>query len=206
MVLSQKRRMIVGAIQQPVMTSRCRRSVVVQKLRSLMMRTTQGCQIRGVGRSSPMILEELRLVMLGSNQPIRMVLDRAIPQRRRPMMSVVLVERRVQLMDGRSQTLLISDGILMQHSIMHGAVVQVPLMMNRSRLDSLVLNATKVLCSQMLSPQVLGAAEVLHSPKVLGSAKMLSSAHVNTVTTAESASVTTHVTTAHVTTTHVTTT
>lgn len=200
MVLSQKRRMIVGAIQQPVMTSRCRRSVVVQKLRSLMMRTTQGCQIRGVGRSSPMILEELRLVMLGSNQPIRMVLDRAIPQRRRPMMSVVLVERRVQLMDGRSQTLLISDGILMQHSIMHGAVVQVPLMVNRSRLDTLVLNATKVLCSQMLSPHVLGAAEVLHSPK------MLNSAHVNTVTTAESASVTTHVTTAHVTTTHVTTT
>lgn len=84
----------------------------------------------------------------------------------------------------------------MQHPVLNRSVVQVPLMMNRSRLDSLVLDAAKVLGSQLTRPHVLGAAEVLNSPVVLGSTKMLSPAHVNTMATAESATVTTHMATA----------
>ena len=84
----------------------------------------------------------------------------------------------------------------MQNPVVNRSIVQVPLMMDRSRLDSLMLDAAKVLGPQMLSPHVLGAAEVLNSPKVLGSAKMLRPAHVNAVTAAKSADVTTHMATA----------
>lgn len=64
------------------------------------MSSAQGGQIRGVSRSSPMILKELRLMMLGTTQTIYMVLNGAIPQWRCPVLSMVLVERGVQVMAG----------------------------------------------------------------------------------------------------------
>lgn len=92
--------------------------------------------------------------------------------------------------------LLDTKRILMQNSVVNGTIIQIPLMVDCSRLDSLMLDAAKLLGSQMLSPHVLGAAEVLNSPVMLGSTKMLSTTHVNAMAAAEASDVTTHVATA----------
>ena len=167
-------------------------SVMMQELRTLMMGSAQRCKIGGMCHA--MILQELRLMMLG-RESARMVLQRIVACSDRPMVSVVLVERGVQLMCGRSQMLLnpvvkqvlVADGILVNHPIVNSPAKSVALMLN-----TIVLSPTKMLDSA----EVLRVSQMLSTAKVLGAAKMLSPTHVNAMTSAEPANVPTHMATA----------
>lgn len=121
----------------------------------------------------------------------RVVLQRAVSCSSRTVVSVVLIERRVQLMSGRSQMLLnpvvkqvlVADGILVNNPIVNSPAKSVALM-----LSTIVLSPTKMLDSA----EVLRVPQVLSTTKVLGAAKMLSPTHVNAMTAAEPANVPTH--------------
>ena len=126
----------------------------------------------------------------------RMVLQRAVSCSGRTVMSVVLIERRVQLMSGRSQmllnpvvkqVLLVADGILVNHPIVNSTAVSVALMLNTIVLSPAIM---------LDSAEVLRVSQVLSTTEVLGAAKMLSPTHVNAVTAAEPANVSPHMATA----------
>ena len=125
----------------------------------------------------------------------RVVLQRAASCSGRTVVSVVLIERCVQLMSGRSQMLLnpvvkqvlVTDGILVNHPIVNSPAKSVALMLN-----TIVLSPTKMLDSA----EVLRVSQVLSTTEVLGAAKMLSPTHVNAMTSAEPANVPTHMATA----------
>ena len=125
----------------------------------------------------------------------RVVLQRAVSCSGRTVVSVVLIERCVQLMSGRSQMLLnpvvkqvlVTDGILVNHPVVNSPAKSVALMLN-----TVVLSPTKMLDSA----EVLRVSQVLSTTEVLGAAKMLSPTHVNAMTSAEPANVPTHMATA----------
>jgi len=60
MVLTKKRRGVVGSVQQPVLViCGCCHSVIMQELRTLMMGSAKRCKVGGMRRSHTMMLQKL---------------------------------------------------------------------------------------------------------------------------------------------------